>query len=74
MADTWKVTGQDDATVLSPHGNQLVSGKEVHFHVHSGPAKGHTGKVFVPAGEYNAANVKAKIDDHVATMHEVASL
>jgi hypothetical protein len=72
----WHVVpqGQRLTTVLTNAGTGFTDVWEVTYMIDSGPAKGTTGQVRVPAAQYNAETVKATIDAQVQHMHNVASL
>lgn len=70
----WHVTSQNLTSNISDSGTGFDSVWEVRYRIDNGPAVGQSGMVRVPAGQYNAANVKAAIDAQVYHVHSVASL
>jgi hypothetical protein len=72
----WHVVegGQRLTTQISAAGNGFVDVWEVSYEIDSGPAKGTTGIVRVPASQYNAETVKATINAQVQHQHNIASL
>jgi hypothetical protein len=74
MADMWHVTGQNLTTEISDQGAGFVSVWAVKYAVDSGPAKGTTGTVNVPAAQFNADTVKQAIDAAVYHLDQVAKL
>ena len=61
-------------TTLAPRGNGLVDQWVVPYIVDSGPAKGTTHDVTVPAADFTAAGVREAIEQHLNNVHGVASL
>jgi hypothetical protein len=73
---TWHVDspGVRQTTALGAHGNGLVSQWIVPYVIDSGPAKGTTHEVTVPAADFTPESVKSAITDHLSNVHGVASL
>jgi len=74
MADTWRVTSQRQTEELNPAGTGFESVWIVTYEVTSGPARGATGQVSIPAAQYGADAVRELIEAQVAALHEVAQL
>lgn len=72
----WHVVqnGQRLTTELSQVGTGFRDVWEVPYVIDSGPARGTTGKVNIPADQYNAETVQATINAIVVHNHNVAAL
>lgn len=71
---TWHVTSQVIQTELSDAGTGFIPVWQVSYVVDSGPAKGTTGRVNVPASVYSADTVKEAITEAVYHLDAVAGL
>jgi len=66
---TWQVTGQTEYTQVGQTGPP-VAGVKVFFTT----GQGHSGSVFLPSAQYNAANVRAAVQAAAVNMDQVGSL
>lgn len=76
MADTYSVdaAGIRQSTQLSATGTGFVDTWVVPYTITTGPARGVTGTVVIPAAMYNADNVAATIQAAVDAHTAVASI
>lgn len=67
MAADWHVTYQDSRPDVRTNGT-LKRVKDVHFRIDTDPGAGHEDMVSVDEDMYTADNVRALIEDKVATI------
>lgn len=74
MAQDYRVVGQRPVMNLNPSGTGFQNDWEITYTVTSGPAKGATATVSVPAADHNAEYVDGAIREQMSNLHGIASL
>lgn len=74
MAQEYKVIGQRQVMNINPAGTGFNNDWEVTYTVTSGPAKGSTSTVTIPASDHNADYVDGAIREQMDNLHGIASL
>lgn len=74
MAQEYKVLGQRQVMNINPSGTGFTNDWEVTYTVTSGPARGVTSTVTIPASDHNAEYVDDAIREQMSNLHGVASL